>query len=168
MSDTDTLSNAPVSVLIADGDPLICRALARLLGNSTDVEVIATSADRIEALELVDQLRPAVALVDAHMALPDGMSATEALRGRRPATQIIILGVYEALREEALRAGACRFLLKDGGRAALVDAIQLAAAGRCEVGSDNTGERDSLGSVSVATKRLDAPPEPRQSQGRQI
>lgn len=137
------MKNAPVRVLIADGDPLVCRALARLLGNNADVEVVATAVDRNEVLELAGQFRPAVALVDAHTPRMDGMDVTRRLYERFPETRVIILGVYEALRDEALRAGACHFLLKDGGRAALVAAIQLAASGQCEGDLHDMGENDS-------------------------
>jgi DNA-binding NarL/FixJ family response regulator len=126
------MKSPPIRVLIADGDALVGRALARLLGNDTDVEVVATSAEGNEVLELAARLHPAVALVDTHMGRLDGVWVTESLSHRFPATQVISLGLYDALRDEALQAGACRFLLKDGGRAELVAAIQLAARGQCE------------------------------------
>ena len=73
------MKSAPVRVLIADGDPLVCRALARLLRNSASVEVIATSADRDEVLELAEVFNRAVALVDARTARLDGMDVTQIL-----------------------------------------------------------------------------------------
>ncbi len=140
-----TSKSAPIRVLIADGDPLVCKALARLLGNGADVEVVATSADRGEVLELAGWFRPAVALVDARTVRLDGMDVTRSLCHSFPATRVIILSVYEALRDEALSSGACRFLLKDGGRDGLVAAIRLAASGQCEGDLSAMGENDSLG-----------------------
>lgn len=139
------MKSASIGVLIADGEPLVGRALARLLANNAGVQVIATSARGDEVLELAGRLHPAVALVDAHTPRMDGMDVTRNLCQRFPETRVIVLGVYEALRDEALRAGACRFLLKDGGRAALVAAIQLAASGQCEDDLAGTGENDSPG-----------------------
>ena len=129
------MTSAPIRVLIADSDPLVCRALARLLRNSADVEVIATSADRDEVLDLAGQLHPAVALVDAHTARldgMDGMDVTRILSHRFPATRVISLGIYATMRDQALIAGACRFLLKDCSGDTLVEAIRLAASGQCE------------------------------------
>ncbi len=126
------MKSAPIRVLIADGDPLVCRALARLLSTSTSVEVIATSADRDEALELAGRLHPAVALVDAHTARLDGMELTKSLCRQTPATRVIVLGLYDALRDDALSAGASHFLLKDGGRDTLVAAIRLVAREKLE------------------------------------
>jgi DNA-binding NarL/FixJ family response regulator len=62
-----------------------------------------------------------------------------------PATRVIVLSVYEALRDEALSAGACRFLLKNHGRDGLVAAIRLAASGQCQYDLGDMGENDSLG-----------------------
>lgn len=128
----------PISLVIADGDPLVCRALARLLGNSAEVEVVATSSDLSEALELVGRLNPTVVLVDAHTVHLDGVDLTRSLTQRFPHTRVIVLGVYQTLRGEALGAGACRFLLKDAGRTALVEAIRLVAIGECEANSIRT------------------------------
>jgi DNA-binding NarL/FixJ family response regulator len=136
MSSTTTES---VSLIIADGDPLICRALARLLRNVSGLEVVATSSDRAEVLELAARLNPAVVLVDAHTVHLDGMDLTRSLCERFPATRVVVLGVYERLREEALLAGACCFLLKDAGRDALLEAIRLAAIGECEANAIQAG-----------------------------
>ena len=124
--------STPIRVLIADGDPLVGRALARLLRNSAGVEVIATSADRDEVLELAGRLHPGVALIDGRTARLDGMDVTRSLSHSFPATRVIILGIYATMRNQALTAGACRFVLKDCSRDTLVEAIQLAASGVCE------------------------------------
>lgn len=126
------MNDAPMRVLIADGDPLVCRALARLLHKSASVEVVATSSDRDEVVELAGRLRPVVTLVDAYTARLDGMDVTRTLARLFPATRVIVLGVYATMREEALLAGACRFLLKDCSGEALVEAIRLAASGECK------------------------------------
>src|SRR4051794_15262897 len=126
------MKDAPMRVLIADGDPLVCRALARLLRKSASVEVVATSSDRDEVVELAGRLHPAVTLVDAHTAQLDGLDVTRSLSRLFPATQVIVLGVYATMREEALLAGACQFLLKDCSGETLVEAIRLAASGGCK------------------------------------
>ena len=144
------MKNVPIRVLIADGDPLVCRALARLLGNNSNVEVIATSVDRDEVLELVGQFHPAVAVVDAHTARLDGMDLTRSLSHSFPATRVIILGVYATMREQALSAGACRFLLKDCSGDTLVEAIRLAASGECHsngIQAEHTVEANAKGVV---------------------
>ena len=139
------MKSAPIRVLIADGDPLVCRALTRLLSTSANVEVIAASSDRDEVLELAGRLLPAITLVDAHTVRMDGMWLTKSLCQQVPATRVIVLGLYDALRAEALSAGACRFLLKDSSRDALVEAIRLTASGQFEGDPGDMGEQDSFG-----------------------
>jgi len=143
------MKSAPIRVLIADGDPLVCRALTRLLRNSPGVEVIATSVDGDEVLELAGQFHPGVVLVDAGTARTgrlDGMALTRSLSQRFPAVRVIVLGVYATMRDHALVAGACRFLLKDCSGDSLVEAIQLAKCGQCERDAIDMGKSDSLAS----------------------
>jgi DNA-binding NarL/FixJ family response regulator len=128
----EPIKSKPTRVLIVDGDPLICRALVRLLKDAPDVVVVATATDALVTLALAEQFRPAVALLDAGTARLDGMMLTRSLRQQAPAIQIVMLSVYATMRDPSLAAGACRFLLKDCGRDELLAAIRLAAEGRCQ------------------------------------
>jgi DNA-binding NarL/FixJ family response regulator len=128
----EPIKRKPIRVLIVDGDPLICRALVRLLKDAPDVEVIATATDASVTLKLAEQFQPAVALIDAGTARLDGMTLTRSLSQQAPATRVVILSVYVTMRDPALAAGACRFLLKDSGRDELLAAIRLAARGQCQ------------------------------------
>jgi DNA-binding NarL/FixJ family response regulator len=119
-------------VLIVDGDPLICRALVRLLKDAPDVEVVATATAALLSLELAVQFRPAVVLLDAGTTRLDGRALTRSLRQQTPAIRIVMLSVYASMRDPSLAAGACRFLLKDSSRDELVGAIRLAARGQCQ------------------------------------
>ncbi len=149
-----TMKSIPIRVLIADGDPLVCRALARLLRNSAGVEVIATSADQDEVLELAGQFHPSVALVDARTAQMDGMEVTRSLLRRYPGTRVIVLGVYATMRDQALVAGACRFLLKDCSGDTLVEAIRLAANGDCD--ANETGKQSYSSQAAEPSTGLQA------------
>jgi DNA-binding NarL/FixJ family response regulator len=128
----ESIKSKPVRVLIVDGDPLICRALVRLLKDAPDVEIIATATDASVTLELAEQFQPAVALLDAGTARLDGMSLTRSLRQHAPATRIVMLSVYATTRDLSLAAGACRFLLKDSSRDEVLAAIRLAAEWQCQ------------------------------------
>ena len=132
-----TPQEGPVRVLVADGDPLVSRALVRLLQDASAVEIVAIAADGVAALALALHLQPAVAVLDARTAQPDGMLLLRHLRSLAQAPRIVVLSVYATVREQALAAGACQFLLKDCGRDALVAAILRAAQGQCEALGDN-------------------------------
>jgi DNA-binding NarL/FixJ family response regulator len=127
-----TPQEGPVRVLVADGDPLVSRALVRLLQDASAVEIVAVAADGVAAQALALHLQPAVAVLDARTAQPDGMVLLRHLRLLAQAPRIVVLSVYATCREQALAAGACQFLLKDCGRDALVAAILLAAQGHCQ------------------------------------
>jgi DNA-binding NarL/FixJ family response regulator len=122
---------------MADGDPLVSRALVRLLQDAPAVEIVAVAADGVAALTHALQLQPAVVVLDMRTAQPDGMVLLRHLRLLTQAPRIVVLSVYATCREQALAAGACQFLLKDCGREPLVAAILLAAQGHCQALGDN-------------------------------
>ena len=132
----DHTKNEPIRVLIVDRDLLVGRALARLLQDSHDVEVVAIAADGWAAIRQSMLLQPVVALVDAQTARLDGLAFTRNMHQQAPTIRIVIVSVYAWFRSQALAAGACRFLLKDCGRDELVRAIRLAALGHCQKSSE--------------------------------
>ncbi|GAA3787546.1 response regulator transcription factor [Sphaerisporangium flaviroseum] len=120
-----------IRLAIVDDDPLVRVGLAMLLAGSPDIEVVAEAADGAEADALVDAHWPDVVLMDIRMPRVDGLVATERLRSRPRAPQVIVLTTFNAddyvLR--ALRAGASGFLLKDTPPRDIVQAVRTVAAG---------------------------------------
>ncbi len=122
----------PVGVLIVDDDPLVRAGLVMMLGGAPDVRVVAEAGDGTQVLALVDRHAPDVVLMDIRVPAMDGLAATEALRARRNAPEVIILTTFDAddhvLR--ALRAGAAGFVLKDTPPEEIVAAIRRVAQGQ--------------------------------------
>jgi len=122
---------APVRVLIVDDDALVRAGLTMILSGDPDVTVVGEAADGAEVPAAVAEHRPDVVLMDIRMPRVDGLAATERLRTRADAPEVIVLTTFDAdefvLR--ALRAGASGFLLKDTPPADIVRAIELVAAG---------------------------------------
>lgn len=112
--------------------PIPSAPLVRLLQDAAEVEVVGSATEGATALALARQLQPGVVVLDARTAQPNGMVLIRHLRLLAQAPRIVVLSVYTTVREQALAAGACRFLLKDCSRAALVTAIWLAAQGHCQ------------------------------------
>jgi DNA-binding NarL/FixJ family response regulator len=123
--------NAPVRVLIVDDDALVRAGLSMMLAGSDEVRVVGEASDGAEVPEAVDRLAPDVVLMDIRMAGVDGLSATQALRSRERAPEVIVLTTFDADEHvlRALRAGAAGFLLKDTPPQEIVRAIRLVAAG---------------------------------------
>lgn len=120
-----------VDVLIVDDDPLVRAGLTMMLGGAPDIRVVGEAGDGTEVLALVDQHRPHVVLMDIRMPLVDGLTATEALRARQDAPEVLVLTTFDADRHvlRALRAGAAGFLLKDTPPAQIVAAVRQVADG---------------------------------------
>ena len=120
-----------VRVLIVDDDPLVRGALTMLLSAAPDVEVVGEVADGTRVEGAVAEYAPDVVLMDIRMPRLDGLAATELLRSRPGAPEVVVLTTFDADEHvlRALRAGAAGFLLKDTPPARIVDAIRRVAAG---------------------------------------
>lgn len=121
----------PVRVLVADDQDLVRAGFRLLLEQVHDIEVVAEAADGLEAVREVRRTSPDVALMDIRMPRLDGLSATRQLAAEAPATRVVVLTTFDLddYVYEALRAGACGFLLKSSPPERLVAAIRTAAAG---------------------------------------
>ena len=128
-----TSSEPPtVGVLIVDDDPLVRAGLAMMLGGAPDLRVVGEAGDGSEVLAKVDRYAPDVVLMDIRMPSVDGLAATEALRARRRAPEVIVLTTFDADEHvlRALRAGAAGFVLKDTPPDEIVAAIRRVAKGQ--------------------------------------
>ncbi|WP_433556670.1 response regulator [Pseudonocardia xinjiangensis] len=124
--------SAGVDVLIVDDDPLVRAGLVMMLGGAPGVRVVGEAGTGAEVLPLVERHAPHVVLMDIRMPVLDGLAATEMLRARPGAPEVIVLTTFDADRHvlRALRAGAAGFLLKDTPPAEIVAAVRMVAGGR--------------------------------------
>jgi len=103
-----------------------------LVGLMDGVELIATAADGNEAIELVAQKRPDVALMDLRMPEVDGVEATRQIRSANSETQVLVLTTFadDASLFPALEAGARGYLTKDATAEEIEHAIRALACGK--------------------------------------
>ncbi|GAA3212933.1 response regulator transcription factor [Streptomyces sp. XM83C] len=120
-----------IRVLLVDDDPLVRAGLSLMMGGADDIRVVGEAGDGDRAVTLVDRTRPDVVLMDIRMPGVDGLTATERLRARPDAPQVVVLTTFHADEQvlRALRAGAAGFVLKDTPPAEIVDAVRKVAAG---------------------------------------
>lgn len=121
-----------IRVVLADDQAVVRDGLTLLLSASDDIEVVGAAGDGAEAVRLVLELTPDVALLDLRMPELDGAQVTAELAGRTPSVRVLILTTYaddDAILP-ALRAGAVGYLTKDASGEQLVGAIRDVAAGR--------------------------------------
>jgi DNA-binding NarL/FixJ family response regulator len=122
----------PVGVLIVRRRPGVRAGLAMMLGGTSKIRVVGEAGDGAEVLPLVERPAPDVVLMDIRMPGVDGLTATEQLRARAAAPEVIVLTTFDADRHvlRALRAGAAGFLLKDTPPDEIVAAVLQVAQGR--------------------------------------
>ncbi|WP_128984198.1 response regulator [Streptomyces roseicoloratus] len=120
-----------IRLLIIDDDPLVRAGLAFMFGGAEDITIVGEGADGAEVPALVDRLAPDVVLMDIRMPAVDGLAATEELRSRPGAPEVVVLTTFHADEQvlRALRAGAAGFVLKDTPPAEIVAAVRRVAAG---------------------------------------
>ncbi len=103
-----------------------------LLERERDISVVGVTADGLEAVRLVEQLKPDVLVLDLMMPGLSGLEAMRILRESSPRTRIVVLSMHSssAFVVQALRNGAAGYVLKDSTEENLVRAVREAAAGR--------------------------------------
>ncbi|SNX64922.1 LuxR family two component transcriptional regulator [Streptomyces sp. TLI_55] len=120
-----------IRLLLVDDDPLVRAGLSLMIGGADGIEIVGEAADGSDVEALVERSRPDVVLMDIRMPSMDGLTATERLRARPDAPQVVLLTTFHADDQvlRALRAGAAGFVLKDTPPAEIVDAVRRVAAG---------------------------------------
>jgi DNA-binding NarL/FixJ family response regulator len=123
--------SVPIRVLVVDDDALVRAGLSMMLAGTDDIRVVAEAADGAGVPSAVDAYAPDVVLMDIRMPGVDGLAATERLRARERAPEVIVLTTFDADDQvlRALRAGAAGFLLKDTPPPEIMRAIRLVAGG---------------------------------------
>ncbi len=121
-----------IRVVLADDQAVVRDGLQLLLSASGEIEVLAAARDGAEAVRLVLDHRPDVALLDLRMPELSGAQVTARLAEAAPEVRVLILTTFaddDAILP-ALRAGAAGYLTKDASGEELVGAIRDVAAGR--------------------------------------
>jgi DNA-binding NarL/FixJ family response regulator len=114
-----------VRVLIADDHAMVREGLHWALEHA-GYEVVGEAADGEEAVELAEQLRPDVILMDLSLPVLSGVAATKRIRSLVPTTKVVALSMLsdETAVSSALAAGAVGYLVKDSTTAEIVDAVR--------------------------------------------
>lgn len=131
MADRKPRQDRKIRVLVADDQTLVREGIASLLNLQAEVEVVGTASNGQEAVEQALALGPDVVLMDIRMPIMDGVEAAQRIRGESPGCQVLMLTTFddEEYVMDALRAGACGYLLKDIPAHDLASAIKAAYKG---------------------------------------
>ena len=123
---------SPIRIVLVDDHGVVRAGLRALLDAEDDLRVVGEEGDGLEAIELIDRLRPDVAVVDLAMPGLNGLEVIREVTARTPATRLVVLSMHasDAHVRQALRSGAAAYVVKDVGVAELVTAVREAVAGR--------------------------------------
>lgn len=119
-------------IVLADDHPIVRQGLRALLEAEADFQVVGEASDGLEAVALVERVKPDVLVLDLMMPGLAGLQVARQTRQRSPWTRIVILSMHadEGYVLEALTAGASAYVLKKSTTGDLVKAIRDAIAGR--------------------------------------
>jgi two-component system response regulator NreC len=121
-----------IRVLLADDHTIVREGVRLCLEAMGDIEVVAEAEDGQIAVQLANQLRPDVAVVDLTMPRLNGVEAIRQIRRDLPETEVVVLSVHdsEPYVVQALRAGAAGYVLKRNAATELAAAIRAAHDGQ--------------------------------------
>jgi DNA-binding NarL/FixJ family response regulator len=131
-----------IRVLSVDDHPLLRDGIAALIGNQSDMQLVAEASNGLEALEQFRKHHPDITLMDLQMPEMSGIDAISAIRGEFSEARIIVLTTHagDVQVSRALRAGARAFLLKGLLRKELLETIRAVYAGQKRLSSEVAAE----------------------------
>lgn len=140
----------PIRVILADDHALVRRGIREFLEISPDIQVLAEASDGTEALRLIRELRPDVAVLDIQMPAPNGIEVTRQVRAEKLPIGILILTAYEdpPYIKAVLQAGANGYVLKHVDAADLIEAVYAVYEGKSVL--DPTLARKALSDLSAS------------------
>ncbi|MEV6837209.1 response regulator transcription factor [Streptomyces sp. NPDC051133] len=120
-----------VRILLADDQPLVRSGLRVIMADHPDLVVVGEAATGTEAVRLVSELSPDVAVMDIRMPGMDGIEATRRITAGPAPTRVLVLTTFDEDDHVygALRAGASGFAVKDMALDDILAAIRVVAAG---------------------------------------
>jgi two-component system nitrate/nitrite response regulator NarL len=128
-------SDPRVRVVVVDDHPFFRDGLTRGLVNGGRVDVVGEAENGRDALELIAELRPDVAVVDYQMADLDGLQVLSAIIRDGLPTRVLMLSavVESSIVYASVEAGAAGYLSKEARRQEIVDAVLAVSRGRTVV-----------------------------------
>ncbi|NLY78908.1 MAG: response regulator transcription factor [Lysinibacillus sp.] len=120
-----------IRVLIADDHHVVRRGLLFFLKTQKDIEVVGEAKNGVEAVQLVEELKPDIVLMDLVMPEMDGIEATKKIKAQWPDVQVLMLTSFSDKDHvlPAIEAGAAGYQLKDIEPDDLVSSIRQVMRG---------------------------------------
>ncbi|MBI5688477.1 MAG: response regulator transcription factor [Verrucomicrobia bacterium] len=129
---TSPAASAPIRVLLVDDSEVVRMGLRTLLGIETTLQVVGEAVNVASGVEASRRLKPDVVLLDIRLPDGSGIDACRQILKATPDTRVLILTsvIEESTVDDAIRAGAHGYVLKEIDGRALITAIRDVAGGR--------------------------------------
>lgn len=114
-----------IRVLIADDHAIMRVGIKNILSRSSDICVIGEANNGAEAIQLIDELKPDVLVLDMEMPVMDGVEVARRLQALNSPVRILVLSAYDDRQYiiEMLKMGAAGYLIKDEAPEVIVEAV---------------------------------------------
>ncbi len=121
----------PIRVVLADDHAVVRKGIREFLEENGDITVVAEAADGRQAVALVDETHPDVAVLDIQMPAGGGIEATRRIKAEHPEVGVLILTAYDddPYIMALLQAGASGYILKTADSTQLVQAVRAVDRG---------------------------------------
>jgi len=131
-------SDLMTKVAIVEDNATLRKYLAGLIGSTPGHKCVCTCESAEEAILEIPKHRPNVVLMDIHLPGESGIACTARLREKIPDLQVIMLTVYKDIKTifQALKAGACGYVLKRAPESEILEAIAEVRTGGAPMTSE--------------------------------
>jgi two-component system nitrate/nitrite response regulator NarL len=126
------------SVVVVDDHPVYLDALSRALDAAPDLSLAGTATDGAEAIEVIERVRPDVAVLDIELPDRNGPAVAAELVQRQVPTRILFLSAHRdgATVYDALATGGFGYVTKDASMRQIQEAVRRVASGVRSLGPD--------------------------------
>jgi DNA-binding NarL/FixJ family response regulator len=124
-------ATTPTTIVLVDDHPIVREGLRTVLEREPDLSVVGEASDGLEALQLVERLRPTLLILDVRMPRKSGLEVAREIARSSPETRVLILSMYaaEGYVMEALASGVAGYILKETDTGNLIPAIRQIMGG---------------------------------------
>src|SRR5688572_27731876 len=133
--------SARLRIVIADDHPIFRRGLCDVIATDAGLHLVGQAGSGDEAIELIEELRPDIAILDVHMPKLTGLQAARKLFEQKSPARLVLLTMHEDedLLNEALNLGIHAYVLKENAVEDLVQAIRSVACGKTFISASLSG-----------------------------
>ncbi len=125
----------PVTFLVVDDHPVFRQGLVALIRSDERYEVCAEAGTPADSLAALERVVPDITLIDISLVGQNGLDLIRTLKAAHPDMIVLIISMHDEVEyaEQALRAGARGYVMKQEAASVMLDAIETVLAGKIYV-----------------------------------